>query len=106
MKKLFILFLLFPILAYAEIFDVEVRVNGQGKIYPQKLNTLNSSDMRYYDKQKLNGNVWKTTYSKDARFVLSNGARSSGTLPGLIEHQVQKKSVMVGLLKNARTGAK
>ena len=70
------------------------------------LDKSNHVQARMYEKYEKNGQLWKGDVSKRLKMGLPVGQMSKNTLPVVLQHTVDKKSVMRGLLTNARAGGK
>lgn len=105
MRSLFLFILLMPIFAFCE--DVNIRVRyPNGQIKPEKINLGSPAQRAWMNNAFKSGNAWYTDEKLNARMFTEMGARANSTMPVVVQNKVAKKSVMVGLLKNARTGAK
>ncbi len=105
MRSLFILILLMPIFAFAEDVDIRVRY-PTGQIKPEKINLGSPAQRAWMNNQFKSGTAWYADERLNARMFTEMGAKANSTMPVVVQNKVAKKSVMVGLLKNARTGAK
>ena len=102
MRSLFLLILLIPIFAFSEI----VTVRSGNFIEVMNLDKSNHVQARMYEKYEKNGQLWKGDVSKRLKMGLPVGQMSKNTLPVVLQHTVDKKSVMRGLLANARAGGR
>ena len=100
MRSIFLLILLIPIFAFSEI----VTVRSGNFIEVMNLDKSNHVQARMYEKYEKNGQLWKGDVSKRLKMGLPVGQMSKNTLPVVLQHTVDKKSVMRGLLTNARKG--
>ena len=98
MRSIFLLILLIPIFAFSEI----VTVRSGNFIEVMNLDKSNHVQARMYEKYEKNGQLWKGDVSKRLKMGLPVGQMSKNTLPVVLQHTVDKKSVMRGLLTNAR----
>jgi hypothetical protein len=89
-----------PIFAFSEI----VTVRSGNYIEVMNLDKNNHVQARMYEKYEKNGQLWKGDVSKRLKMGLPVGQMSKNTLPVVLQHTVDKKSVMRGLLTNARKG--
>ena len=68
------------------------------------LDPNNAAHTRFFEKYEKSDNAWKGDVSKRLKMGLPVGQMSKNTLPVVLQHTVDKKSVMRGLLTNARKG--
>ena len=94
-----------PIFAFAEDVDIRVRYPS-GQIKPEKINLGSPAQRAWMNNAFKSGNAWYTDEKLNARMFTEMGARANSTMPVVVQSKVAKKSVMVGLLKNARMGAR
>ena len=102
MRSLFLLILLMPIFAFAEI----VTVRSGNFIEVINLDKSNHVQARMYAKYEKSGQLWKGDVSKRLRMGLPAGAMTNTSVPVVLEHQVTKKAVMRSVFEKVVTVAK
>ena len=102
MRSLFLLILLLPIFAFAEIVTVRSGLN----IEVMDLDPNNHAQTRFYEKYERNGNAWKGDVSKRLKMGLSTGAMTNTSVPVVLEHQVTKKAVLQSMFSKVSQYAK
>ena len=98
MRSLFLLILLIPIFAFAEI----VTVRSGNFIEVMNLDKSNHVQARMYEKYEKNGQLWKGDVSKRLKMGLPVGAMSNSSMPVVLEHTVEKKAVSKSLFNKSK----
>ena len=105
MRSLFLLILLIPIFAFAEDVDIRVRY-PTGQIKPEKINLGSPAQRAWMNNAFKSGDAWYADEKLNARMFTEMGAKANSTMPVVVQNKVAKKSVMRGLLANARAGGR
>ena len=106
MRSLFLLILLIPIFASAALVKATIK-DSTGQIRTEVYDEKVRQKTRYFERNiKNNGFGWIGKLGTSSDVSLSSGAKATTTLPAVIEHQVEKKAIMRGLLSNTRIGGR
>ena len=102
MRSLFLLILLLPIFAFAEL----VTVRSGNYIEVMNLDKSNHVQARMYEKYEKNGQLWRGDVSKRLKMGLPAGAVTNTSVPVVLEHQVTKKAVLQNMFGKVSNFAK
>ena len=106
MRSLFLFLLLLPFFSSAALVKATIK-DSTGQVRTEVYDDKIGQKTRYFERNiKNNGFGWISKLGSSADVSLSSGAKTTTTLPAVIEHQVEKKAIMRGLFQNAKSVGK